>query len=330
MLKNMAADLFVFPFIDFPLQGHSFVEKEGRCKLLFERALRYFGPFYHLHSPEDHPAILRDQQDYEVAMSIVGMCAFDCPGVWVITFELMSNHVHFIVCGRKEAVLAFFELFKKRLKKHFDSRHLAVNLTDFIGKTVNILSLESLRNQIGYTNRNNYVVNPSHTPFSYPYGAGNCFYLPVNQQRADRRFEDLTVREKRNLLHTHQLDYPAKMAIVGQHISPASFCMINFGEAVFRDARHYFFKISREIEGYKEVAEALCEKVFYTDDELNAVIYKICKDQYEGMRVTLLPQAAKTAIAQKLHFDYRADNGKIARLLKLPLVVVNSLFPMNK
>ena len=116
VLKNMAADLFVFPFIDFPLQGHSFVEKEGRCKLLFERALRYFGPFYHLHYPEDHPAILRDQQDYEVAMSIVGMCAFDCPGVRVITFELMSNHVHFIVCGRKEAVLAFFELFKKDFK----------------------------------------------------------------------------------------------------------------------------------------------------------------------------------------------------------------------
>ena len=207
---------------------------------------------------------------------------------------------------------------------------MAINLSRFEGKTVPILSLESLRNQIAYTNRNQYVVNPGYTPYSYPFSAGNCYFLSVNKNRRDSRLGDLTAREKRKILHSHQIDYPESYAIIDGYISPASFCTVTFGENIFRDARHYFFKISREIEGYKEIAEALCEKVFYTDDELNAVLYKLCKDNYEGQRAILLPQSAKDEIARKLHFDYNADNGQIARLLKLPLSNVDALFPQRK
>lgn len=310
--------------------GHSFLEKESRCRRLFEQALHFFGPFYHLHTPEDHAAIFMDPDAYAFAMTAIAMCAHDCPNVRIITFELMSNHVHFIICGTQDDVMAFFARFKHRLKKYFEGRRMAGDLSRFEGRTVPIVSLESLRNQIVYTNRNQYVVNPAYTPFSYPYGAGNCYYLPVNQKRADQRLGEMTARERRKLLHSHNIDYPASYAIVDGYISPASYCAINFGESMFRDARHYFFKVSREIEGYREIAEALCEKVFYTDDELNAVIYKICQNLYDGRRAALLPQDDKTELARKLHFDYNADNGQIARLLKLPLLTVNAIFPQRK
>lgn len=326
----MATDFFQFPFSEFPPIGHSFQEKENRCRVVFDRALQHFGPFYHLHTPEEHPVIFRKPADYEAAMTLVALCAHDCPKVRIITFELMSNHVHFVICGSLDDVLAFFALFKKRLKRYFDSQRIAANLSGFVCHTVEIHTLESLRNQIGYTNRNNFVVNPAFTPFSYPYGAGNCYYLPVNQQRADRHLEDLTAREKRKMLHTHQIEYPKEFAIVDQHISPANYCAIAFGEAIFRDARHYFFKIAREIEGYKEIAEALSERVFYTDDELSAVIYRICKRDYAEQHATLLPQSAKIDIAKRMHFDYDASNEQIARMLKLSVSYVNGLFPMRK
>ncbi|MBR5019345.1 MAG: hypothetical protein IKX53_06885 [Bacteroidales bacterium] len=326
----MATDIFDSAMLaEIPL-GHSFLEKESRCKRIFEQALRFFGPFYHLHTPEDHPVIFRDPDMYAFAMTAIGMCAHDCPRVRIITFELMSNHVHFVLCGEKDDILAFFALFKRRLKKYLETRHMAINLSRFEGKTVPIESLESLRNQIGYTNRNQYVVNPAYTPFSYPYGAGNCYFLPVNQLRADRRFGELTARAKRKLLHSHQIDYPDTYAIINGYFSPASYCAIAFGENIFRDARHYFFKLSREIEGYKEIAETLCEQVFYTDDELSAVLYKICQDHYEGQQAKLLPQSDKNTLARKLHFDYNANNAQIARLLNLPPSAVDALFPLRK
>jgi REP element-mobilizing transposase RayT len=327
---NTAKDFFDTAFWAERPVGHSFVEKESRCKQLFQMALRHFGPFFHLHTPEKHPVIFRDTEDYRVAMTIVAMCAHDCLDIKIITFELMSNHVHFILCGTKEACRRYFALFKLRLKRYFERRKMAVDLSGFTEDFVSIETLESLRNQIGYTNRNNFLVDPSHTPFSYPFGASNCYFLDVNKKRVERWFGQLTAREKRALLHTHETDYPNEFALIDGYISPASFCAISFGEHIFRDARHYFFKVSREIEGYKEVAEALGESVYYTDDELNAVLYKICKESYNGQRATLLPQNEKLDLARTLHYDYNADNEKIARLLKLTPSLVDSMFPTRK
>ena len=326
----MAQDVFdPAYFADWPV-GHSFLEKESKCKELFNKAMRYFGAFFHLHTPEEHPVVFSGDGAYKAAMSIVAMCAHDCPDIRIITFELMSNHVHYVLCGSKEACLRFFALFKQRLKQYFIGRKTTVDLSAFEPKTVAIDSLESLRNQIAYTNRNNFVVNAAYTPFSYPFGAGNCYFLPVNQQRADTRFGQLTFREKRALLHTHQMDYPAEYAIIDGYISPASCCSVAFGEHIFRDARHYFYKISKEIEGYKEIAEMLGESIFYTDDELSAVLYKICKTEYDGQRATLLPQQDKLELARRLHYDYNADNEKIARLLKLAPSLVNTIYPLRK
>lgn len=326
----MAKDFFDAAFwADRPI-GHSFQEKEGKCKLLFERALRQFGPFFHLHTPDKHPIIFHKPESYQAAMTIVAMCAHDSPDVKIITFELMSNHVHFVLCGKEEACRRFFALFKKRWKMYLIYRKTVIDLSGFTEKTVPIQTLESLRNQIAYTNRNNFVVDPSHTPFSYPYGAGNCYFLPINKNRMDAPFGSLTIREKRTLLHSHQIDYPADYAIIDGYISPASCCAISFGEQIFRDARHYFFKVSRDIESDKEVAKTLGEAVYYTDDELNAVLYKKCKDDYDGQRATLLPQNDKQDLARMLHFDYNADNEKIARLLKLPPSLVDAMFPTRK
>jgi len=80
----------------------------------------------------------------------------------------------------------------------------------------------------------------------------------------------------------------------------------------------------------QEVAEALGESVYYTDEELNAVLYKISKESYNGQRATLLPQNEKLELARTLHYDYNADNEKIARLLKLTPSLVDSMFPTRK
>lgn len=99
------------------VKEHTFYEKEERCRRVFQMTLRKYGGIWHLCTPgEKQPVIFRNPEDYVFAMTLVAMCAYDCPQVQIITFEIMSNHVHFVICGSKEEVLAFFELFKKRLR----------------------------------------------------------------------------------------------------------------------------------------------------------------------------------------------------------------------
>ena len=312
---------------------HSYYEKEDRCRRVFEWTIHKYGGVWHLCTPGEGQPVIFDEEhkkDYVFAMTLVAMCAYDCPNVQILTFELMSNHVHFVLCGREEDVLAFFALFKKRLRRYLAVTGHVVNLDQFdCKKPIPIDSLESLRNQICYTNRNNYVVDPDQTPFSYPFGANSYFFQPTAKERNEGRFGDLTILKKREFVHSKAIDYPSSFTIVDGFFSPMNYCRLDIGESVFRDARHYFNKLSKEIESYREIAALVGDAIFYTDDELVDVIRRICRDKYDNQRPTLLGRNEKMELARTLHFDYNADNAKIARLLKLPVQILNTLYPLR-
>lgn len=309
----------------------SFSEKESRCRRVFEWTVQKYGGIWHLCTPGEHQPVIFKDNDYAFAMTLVAMCAYDCPEVQIITFELMSNHVHFVICGSREGVVDFFALFKKRLVRYFSSSGKRVELSHFDCKEpIAIESLESLRNQIGYTNRNNYVVDPDQTPFTYPYGANSYYFNRVFKTRKDFIFSDLTERAKRELLHTKQVSYPGNYIIVDGFFSPASYCRLDIGEGVFRDARHYFNKLAKNIESYKEIASALGDAIYYTDDELIDVLYRLCREKYGGQRISSLAKNDKMDVARLLHFDYNADNRKIARLINLNQTILDAMFPLRK
>jgi hypothetical protein len=136
----------------------------------------------------------------------------------------------------------------------------------------------------------------------------------------------LTFREKRNLFFSHTIDYPAGHALLDGYISPASYCNLDLGEKLFRDARHYFSLVSRNVEAYRDIAKLLGDSVFYTDDELYAIVRQICRDQYGISRPETLPMDSKLGMARLLHFDYKAGNKQIQRMLRLEERTVSALF----
>lgn len=316
----------------FTSHSRSFNDKENRCRRVFAWTVQEYGGVWHLCTPgSGQPVIFKCKEDYVYAMTLVAMCAYDCPDVQVITFELMSNHVHFILCGEKSKVLAFFGLFRKRLARYLWSNGKRVSLDGFVCEDpIGVDNLESLRNQIVYTNRNNFVVDPEQTPFSYPYGANGYFFLPAVKTKRDRCFGDMTDREKRAFLHSKHLDYPKEYVIVDNYFSPMNYCRLDIGEGIFRDARHYFHKLGKNIESYQEIASLLGDSLYYTDDELNDAVFRICRERFNGQRLTSLGKEERMELARALHYDYNADNAKIARLMGLPKPLLDELFPMRR
>lgn len=308
---------------------HSFYEKEERCRRVFEWTLRKYGGVWHLCTPGEKQALIfKEDIDYVFAMTLVAMCAYDCPDVQIITFEIMGNHVHFVLCGSESAVKNFFALFKKRLQRYLAEARQRMDLTHFAcKKPIPIGTLESMRNQICYTNRNNFVVDPGHTPFSFPYGANSYYFTPKAKQQKDKLFGELTLREKRNLIHAREPNYPDTYVITDGYFSPMNYCRLDIGEAVFRDARHYFNKLAKNIESNKEIAAMVGDSIFYTDDELFDVVRNVCNEKYDGQRPALLGKNEKTELARMLHYDYNADNEKIRRMLNLSINYLDQIFP---
>lgn len=311
------------------VKEHSFYEKEDRCGRVFALTIRQYGGVWHLCTPgEKQPIIFKDPEDYVFTMTLMAMCAFDCPSVQVITFIIMSNHIHVVLCGSEADVLAFFAMFKRRLQRYLAEKRQRTDLSNFsCEKPIPIQTLESLRNQICYTNRNNFVVDPGQTPFSYPYGANAYYFMPAVQKWKDACFGDLTLREKRRLVHAREVGYPESFVVTNGYFSPISFCRLDIGEGVFRDARHYFNHLAKNVESYRDIAKVFGDSVFYTDDELNDVVKRICKEKHAGQRPSLLGKNEKIELARLLRYDYNADNAKIMRMLSLPMAVLNQLFP---
>ena len=263
-------------------------------------------------------------------MQMVAMCALDNPDIGILTFELMSNHFHFVVCGAENNVLSFFGMLRRRLSRQCKLSERFVDLTNLRPNIIPIDNLDSLRNQIIYTNRNNFLVDDSQTPFSYAYGANSFYFNPSAKKDKDRTYGELNYRGKRAMTGTHNIDYPSETMIIHNYFSPVSYCLIQQGETMFRDARHYFNKLSKDVESMKGTARLNGDTVFYTDDELMAVIRSISKKAYGCINPTLLPYEDKLVIAKTIHYDYHASNSKISRMLRIPESTVDTIFPLGK
>lgn len=301
----------------------NFIDAQAICNHTFSQ----LGPCWHLFTPENCEIIFTSPEDFNAGMSLFGIAALLSPKVKVLTFEIMSNHIHSALAGSKEDIIAFFKRFVTLLGRYFKEVDHAPLPKDFVLNLRQIESLEDLRNVVLYNNRNGYLVHPEHSPFSYPYGANAYFFNPFAKALYDSAKQSVRAKELERMAHTHAVRSINKpVYFLNGHICPLCFCEIEMAERLFRGAAHYFHSLSRSIESQRQIAREIGDRVFYTDDELYSTVFAISSKKY-GLPPIQLPKDAKMELAKKLHYDYNANNKQIARMLKLDLTVVNSIFP---
>ena len=301
----------------------NFTDAQAICNYTFSQ----LGPCWHLYTPENCEIIFCTPKDFNVGMSLFGIAALLSPKVKVLTFEIMSNHIHATLVGSKEDIVAFFKLFASLLTKYLKEVGRNPLPKEFVLNLRRIESLEDIRNVLLYNNRNGYLVHPEHSPFSYPYGANAYFFNPFAKAYYEYAKEPAKAKELERMAHTHAVRSINKpVYVLNGHICPLCFCDIGTSELLFRDAAHYFHSLSRSIESQRIIAREIGDRVFYTDDELYSTVFAISTKKY-GLPPAQLPKDAKMELTKTLHYDYNANNKQIARILKLDLNVVSSLFP---
>lgn len=305
-----------------------------------ESAFRRNGPFWHLYtSGETMEIIFAGVADFLFGITLLGICAAAFPRCRILTFALMNNHLHVILAGSREDVLDFFQLYKKRLQRYISTGGRDCSLRRFEADVFCIPDVKALRNEIVYVNRNGYVVHPDATPYSYWWSAGVFYFNPLARILPVVPFTSLTLRQRREMCHCREVSLPDRYSVltvyppvlaqggVAGMLNPADFCALSEGEAYFRDAHHYFARLSKDHEAHAEVARRLGDKLFLTDDELYKAICSISSKEYGLTQPGLLQGGQKLELARKMHFDYNASNNQIRRILKLPQDLVDTMFP---
>lgn len=294
-----------------------FIERE-RCS---EATFRDGGPYWHAYtSGKDTPLLFALREDLVFVMNVIAQAAALFPEIRIIAFEVMNNHFHFVVSAEKEAVLAFWGFVRKRLSRFFPLvKDLLITLNQ-------IDDLGSLRNNIVYTNRNGYVADCTHTPFSYPWGTGRYYFLDWPKGKTLAR---IFVDDKRKMFRCRTPVLPVEWEVIGGYVAPWNYCAVKFGMSMFRDAHHYFMMVSKNVEAYAELAAGLDDGEFLTDAELFSRLSVLVRSDYGGTSIKDLTKPQRFDLARKLRYEYRSSNGQIRRVLGLPQYEIDSLFPLS-
>ena len=192
-----------------------------------------------------------------------------------------------------------------------------------------ITSLRQLRNEIAYVLRNPFVVNPEVNVFAYPWTSGNLYFnsflecegVPANT---------LSVRELRRITIMRNLPEIDSSIYFKNGVAQSwSFVDYKFAESFFDNARQFIFCVLRNVEGQIEAALNCGEIPVLCDDELIPHVYKLCSERFRADSPSALDNSAKKQLALMLKKTFYSSNKQIARLAKLPLADVNTLFPFS-
>lgn len=302
----------------------SYSEKERICETTFIGHV----PYWHLYTDGTRMQdIFCTDEDMDIGMWILASAVCCIKDVKMITFEIMGNHVHLILSGRRESCLKMFDLFKIRLKRVMNRLGRIVDWDIFNAVIIPIETLRALRNEIIYAHRNAFVANPRYTPDSYPWGGGCAYFNAWTENLTLTPFTSLTIDRKRELTHSRDVSCYNNLKLIGQRVFIPSFCDICLGESLFTDPRCYFNALTRNAEAFGQIAERLKDSIFMTDDEIYSVTISHINSEYSIRNITHLTPQQKIECARHLHFKYNASRNQIRRILKLEEHILSKLFP---
>lgn len=300
----------------------NFYYQENEC----ERIFAGLGESFHIYTPENFEIIFTSNDDFITGMNIIAVCTKLSDNVKLLTFEIMTNHIHLTVSSSKQDAQDYFELIKMFLSRSFKSRSRTIDWSKFVANPRKINSLDDLRNVIIYNNRNGFVANPLWTPFSYPWGANKYYFNNDAKQLSLIGAKPFSLRGLREITHSRLADSVSGLLSCNGCAVPLSFCDIENGEKLFRSPAQYFFMLGKNIEKQKNISKEIGESMFCNDDELYSSILSITLTKFSTGPADI-PNVEKIELAKIMHNDYHASNKQISRILKLDIVVVDRLFP---
>ena len=287
--------------------------------------------FWHLCTPGKLQCLIfRNKSDYTTGMNLIALSANKfSESVEIYAFELMSNHLHFLIKANQKDAEAFYQDFYQRLRRFLGRQGRMYELNKISYSLIPVNNDTYLKNLIAYLHRNAFLVNSSIIPFSWPWGTNIHMFLGLDSYFEKVYIKTIGKRARQEMFHTRDIDFPDNYYMIQGYISPACYCKIAECELLFRSAHQYFFNISRRVELFSDIARELGDIITYTDEEIFSTAAHLSMTKYNKEKISMLDRNEKIEVAKVLHFNYNAGNDQICRVLKISDALVDSIFPRS-
>ena len=260
----------------------------------------------------------REEEDFKVAMNYVAVQAAICPEVVVLAFELMSNHVHFVLKGTWQAVRVFVEQFKHRYAIYYRKKYGVANFLRRNNLDIREIPYEdeAPERAIAYVQMNCVAANICAHPSQYPWGTGSTFFAEGSP--AGIRIGDLSARARQRLLHSTCDVIPDHWVVgSGGYILPSSYVNVKAVEALFRTPKRLNFFLVNSSKAKKRIETSEAAMPAFRDQSILAVLPDLCRSLFQKESFRHLQPEEQVELARQIRFRFSADANQIARVCGL-------------
>jgi len=287
--------------------------------------------FYHSCSKGLKEEILfASEKEFIAGMNRIGICLLHCKRegkpVAVISFCLLSNHVHFILHGSEDACRLFMEKYR-RLTSIWIANHREEKLHEKIevGQWL-VPDREKLQEKIIYVLRNAMDAGNGLVPHGYRWCSANLIFFDNSYTLRDfRKISDLGSREYARIFNTKEQLPGSWLVGTDGLIWPGCYTNYKAAEKQFGDPRRLISVMSR----YNIVKEGMWEEmqdfVSVPDGDIRDRAKEIMQKLFEKEFISRCSFDERILMAKMLKKEYRCNYKQLARILRLKIEDLQSL-----
>ncbi len=236
-------------------------------------------------------------------------------GVDVLSFILMSNHVHFVLsCSESDAKI-FIDTFKRLYGIHFARKY---KVRDYFRKVkVDIRDVtegeESVEKTVAYVQMNPVAANICAAAAFYPWGTGSCFFNENPQ--AGHPVGTLSRRAQIKMLKSN-IELPSYLRFCDSgYILPESYVKVKYVESLFRTPKRYNYHLAKSSKARKALEKEASPS--FRDQSILASATDLCWSLFRVSGIMYLNLEQKAELLKQLHFRFRADINQLCRVVGL-------------
>ena len=258
----------------------------------------------------------RDEEDFKMGMNLVAVLAVALD-VDVLSFILMSNHVHFVLCCSEAKAHQFIKEFKKRHSQYMNKKYGVKELLRRVHVQVDPVSGadESLEWVIAYTNMNSVAAGICLAPTGYPWGTGDTFFKA--KPAKGRRIGTYSDRARVALLHSTQPMPPHLLVGDDGYILPDSYVDVEEVQNLYHTPKrmNYFLVNSSKA---KRRLDAKDNAPNFRDQVILPAIGDLSQSLFQKSSLEALTQDELAELLKQLRYRFSSHANQLARVTGIP------------
>ena len=263
----------------------------------------------------------REDADYKVGMNYVAVLSF-LLGVTVLSFVLMSNHVHFALYCTEGEAKEFIDAFKRVYARFLSRKYGLKEPLRRNGVDIRRISPddESFHWAVAYVEMNPVAANICLHPSVYPWGTGRTFFQVTPPKAV--KLGTLSVNAARRLLHSKQ-GLPSDW-LVGEdgYILPESFVPVEWVESLFRTPKRMNFFLQNSSKAKRRQEFKGNDHPSFRDQVLYGALPDLCRSLFGKNEASELNEEQRQELVRQLRRRFSADIHQIVRITSFPMTEV--------